>query len=151
MLTLTRKTEYALIAVCHLARVGRQVVSARDIAEEHAVPLPLLMNVLKRLNRTGLVNSVRGARGGYLLAVSPQEITLAGLIGAIEGPVHLTRCTNPSKTRRTCNLTSTCPVRGSLVKVHHRLNEFLSEVSIAELAFDERHPAPVEAMKAVVQ
>ncbi|MEW6250870.1 MAG: Rrf2 family transcriptional regulator, partial [Planctomycetota bacterium] len=62
MLTLTRKTEYALIAVCHLTRVGQKVVSARDIAEEHSVPLPLLMNVLKRLNRTGHVNSVRGAR-----------------------------------------------------------------------------------------
>jgi Rrf2 family protein len=151
MLTLTRKTEYALIAVCHLARVGRQVVSARDIAEEHSVPLPLLMNVLKRLNRMGLVNSVRGARGGYVLAVPAREITLAGLIGAVEGPVHLTRCTNPSKTRRTCNLTSTCPVRGSLVKVHHRLNSFLSDVTIADLAFDERHPAPGETVKVIAK
>lgn len=151
MLTLTRKTEYALIAVSHLARVGQKVVSARDIAEEHSVPLPLLMNVLKRLNRTGYVTSVRGARGGYILAMRPAEISLADLIAAVEGPVHLTRCTNPAKTRRTCDLTPTCPVRGSLVKVHERLTEFLSEVTIADLAFDERHPNPVETVKAVAE
>ena len=80
MLTLTRKTEYAMIAVCHLAHAGHKVVSARDIAEAHGVPLPLLMNVLKRLNRTGHVHSVRGAKGGYVLAVPPEQFTLDGLI-----------------------------------------------------------------------
>jgi len=138
MLTLTRKTEYAIIAVSHLANAGDKVVSARDIAEQHSVPLPLLMNVLKRLNRTGHVNSVRGARGGYMLALPPGKISLADLIAAVEGPVHLTRCTNTAKTRRVCGLTSTCPVRSSLVKVHQRLYSFLSSVTIADLAFDSR-------------
>lgn len=151
MLTLTRKTEYALIAICHLARVGQKVTSARDIAEEHGVPLPLLMNVLKRLNRTGHITSVRGARGGYLLAVRPQEFTLAGLIEAVEGPVHLTRCTNTAKNRRTCDLSGHCTVRPSLVKVHQRLTNFLSGVTIADLAFDERHPMPAELPKVVAQ
>jgi len=136
MLTLTRKTEYALIAITHLARVGEKVVSARDIAEGHTVPLPLLMNVLKRLNRAGYVNSVRGARGGYILAVAPDEMSLADLIAAIEGPVHLTRCTNPSQDGRRCDITSHCPVRSSLVKVHEGLRAFLSDVTIAQLAFD---------------
>lgn len=146
MLTLTRKTEYGLIAVCHLARVGGKVVSARDIAEQHGVPLRLLMNVLKRLNQEGLVNSVRGARGGYVLAREPEDVTLAALIGAIEGPVHLTRCTNPSPDGRKCDLTPTCSVRLPLVKLHHRLKVFLAEVTIADLAFHEPEGAGLKAV-----
>jgi Rrf2 family protein len=139
MLTLTRKTEYSLIAVCHLAQVDQKVVSARDIAEEHCVPLPLLMNVLKKLNRTGLVTSVRGARGGYELAQAPGMITLAGLIEAVEGPVHLVRCTNTAKDARRCDLTSQCFIRRSVVKVHDRLRRFLTSVTVADIAFDERN------------
>ncbi len=136
MLTLTRKTEYAMIALCHLARAAPGVVSAREIAAEHSVPLALLMNVLKRLNRTGHVTSIRGARGGYRLAVSPDQVTLAGLIEAVEGPVHLVRCTNPSRKSRKCDLTGQCFIRQAVVKVHNRLRRFLGTVTIADLAFD---------------
>jgi Rrf2 family protein len=149
MLTLTRKTEYALIAVAHLARVGQKVVSARDIAEQHCVPLPLLMNVLKKLNRTGYVNSVRGARGGYVLAVEPTNLTLVDLIQAVEGPVHLTRCTNSASDARTCDIMGTCPIRGSLARVHHQLRNFLSKITIADLAFDRGVTPPMELAKAV--
>lgn len=151
MLTLTRKTEYAMIAVCHLAREGQKVISARDIAEAHGVPLPLLMNVLKRLNRTGFVNSVRGARGGYILAVSPVELTLDALIEAVEGPVHLVRCTNPDKEGRRCTLTGACPVRSSIRKVHNDLRKFLSSVTIAELAFSNHGAEEPEASQVLAQ
>ncbi len=145
MLTLTRKTEYALIAVCHLARVGHKVVSARDIAEQHAVPLPLLMNVLKRLNRTGHVNSVRGAHGGYVLAVPPESISLAGLIEAVEGPVSLVRCVSAADDRRSCSRTGVCTIRHSVAKIHVQLRRFLSDVSVADIAFDESVTAAVAA------
>ena len=151
MLTLTRKTEYGLIAMCHLARVGEKVVSARDISEEHGVPLRLLMNVLKLLNRHGLVTSVRGARGGYALARSPDGITLTSLIEAIEGPVHLTRCTDPSPNGRKCGLTPTCTVRVALVDLHRRMKAFLSDVTLADLAFGEPHIAELDVLEAVVK
>ncbi len=152
MLTLTRKTEYALIAVCHLARVDNTaVVSARDIAEQYNVPLPLLMNVLKKLNRAGHINSVRGARGGYLLAVDPRRLTLAALIAAVEGPIHLTRCTNPAKDARRCDITGTCPVRRSMVKVHQKLETFLSSLTIADVAFDTLPTSAVDAAEALAE
>lgn len=137
MLQLTRKTEYALIAIAQLARVGPRVVSAREIAEEHMVPLPLLMNVLKKLNRAGVVNSMRGARGGYVLATRPEELTLADVIEAVEGPVHLTRCANLNEEGgRVCGLESSCPIRRSLVRVHQRLHGFLRGVTVAEIAYE---------------
>ncbi len=146
MLTLTRKTEYALIAVCHLARVGSKVVSARDIAEEHNVPLPLLMNVLKKLNRSGHVNSVRGAHGGYVLKVRPEELSLAALIEAVEGPVHLVRCSNPAHQQgRACSLTSQCFIRRAVLKVHTRMRDFLEGVTVAEIARDESAASILDA------
>ena len=68
MLTLTKKTEYALIAACHLANVGQEVVSARDMAETYGVRLPLLMNVLKKLNHAGL--ALPADRGGRRAAAA---------------------------------------------------------------------------------
>jgi len=134
VLTLTRKTEYGLIAMCHLAQLGKhRVVSARDLAEQHNVPLPLLMNVMKRLNRVGYVSSVRGAHGGYVLASDPVQLTLADLIAAVEGPVRLVRCASPGQNRRPCTRTSQCFIRGSVVKVHDGLCKFLATVTIADL------------------
>ncbi len=138
MLALTRKTDYALIAVCHLARTGARVVSARDIAAEHRVPLPLLMNVLKLLNQSGHIRSVRGARGGYALARPPAEISLASLIEAVEGPVQFVRCAAPPRPgRSSCDLMGSCSIRHSVHRVHDRLRDFLSGVTVADVAFDE--------------
>lgn len=139
MLSLTRRTEYALIAVCHLARESdpERVVSTRDIADSHSVPLPLLMNVLKQLNREGYVTSVRGARGGYKLAQRAADISLANLVEAVEGPVKFVRCVSDEHEEgRCCDLSGNCSIREPVRKVHAQLQRFLSEISIADVAFD---------------
>ncbi len=141
MLSLTKKTEYALIAMCHLARAGAGVVSAREIAVQHRVKLPLLMNVLKLLNRRGLLCSARGARGGYRLAVPPGELTLAQLVEVVEGPVRLMQCAprGGAGEARNCELLSSCPVRQPLMRVHEYLERFLRTVTVSDLAFDETY------------
>ena len=141
MLALTKRTEYALIALCHLTRSGEDVVSARDIADRHLVKLPLLMNVLKLLNQKGLLRSVRGAAGGYRLGETPERITLARLIEAVEGPVRLVRCIAHAEDgdgERGCELIGTCPVRSPVVKIHQHLERFLESLTVADVAFDER-------------
>lgn len=155
MLALTRKTEYALIAVCHLARVGDRIVSARDIADAYTVPLPLLMNVLKSLTQCGLVRSVRGARGGYGLAVPPERLTLATLLEAVEGPLRLVRCLpSNNESDESCELLGSCPIRHPVHKLHDKLRAFLDSFSVAELAFDEWDGdarQPHKALKVLVQ
>jgi Rrf2 family iron-sulfur cluster assembly transcriptional regulator len=135
MLTLTKKAEYALIALCHLSRVPRDtVVSAREMAESHHVPLPLLMNVLKSLSQTGLINSTRGARGGYQLASDPSEITLRDLVESVEGPVRFVACVNTSQSNaEPCERAAACTIRRPLHRVHESFQEFLGTVSVAEL------------------
>ena len=155
MLSLTKKSEYALVAMCHLARVEARVVSARELAEHHDVPLPLLMNVLKQLNQAGYVTSVRGAHGGYRLAISPKALTLSAMIRAIEGPVCLVNCAPvPGGGGRGCTRAAVCSIRQPVNKVHHRLLEFLNGVTVADIAFDEDYlerAAPPEEAKAVGQ
>lgn len=141
MLTLTKKTEYALIATCHLARVGQQVVSARDIAESHGVRLPLLMNVLKVLNQKGVLRSVRGARGGYALAIGPRSLSLSRLIAAVEGPPRLVKCALPQPDDPICELRGRCPVSPPLAKIDRLFGEFLGNVTVADVAFDETYRA----------
>jgi Rrf2 family protein len=144
MLTLTRKTDYALIALSHLANNEGRVVSAREIASKYKVPLALLMNLLKLCAARGLVESVRGARGGYRLSKPADKILLVELVEAIEGPLRLTQCrglaepdgdTQPAvKDASPCQVGSCCPVRVAINNVHMRLQGFLSEMTIAEVA-----------------
>lgn len=137
MLSLTKKTEYALIALCHLARTEESVVSARDIAAKYGVPLPLLMNVLKTLHQSGQVQSARGAHGGYRLAMPADQIKLVDLVEAIDGPVRLVRCVTPLPAgEEGCELTRTCPIRRPVNRLHEQLRNFLAGVTIADLAFD---------------
>jgi Rrf2 family protein len=139
MLTLTKKTEYALIAACHLANAGLAVISARDIADAYGIRLPLLMNVLKKLNQHGVLRSVRGARGGYALATDPKQISLSRLIEAVEGPPRLVKCALPQPDDPTCELAGGCPVSGPMAKVNRVFGGFLKGVTIADVAFDERY------------
>lgn len=153
MLTLTKKTEYALIAVCHLAHVGQMVVSARDMARLYGVRLPLLMNILKTLNQQGILRSVRGARGGYRLAVGPDNLTLSRLIEAVEGPPRLVKCALPQPQDQPCEIARTCPVSPPMAKVHELFGGFLKSVTVADVAFDQAYRGSKrgEVQKAVVR
>ncbi len=139
MLAFTRKTDYALIALTHLAQHPDECNSAREIASRYGVPLPLLMNILKLMGQRGLAQSVRGPRGGYRLAVPPEKISLNDIIGAVEGPVQLVQCVEwyqnkaRGKLKTGCDLMAACPVRPTIHRVHARLVEFLSTVTLADV------------------
>lgn len=137
MLSLTKKTGYGLIAMSHLARLpADEVASAREISERFGAPAALMMNVLKELAAAGFVESVRGAHGGYRLAVRPEDVNLGDLIASIERPVRLTECitdaTGDDK-ECTCELMARCPVADPVHRIHRKLNDFLKKVTLAEI------------------
>ena len=144
MLSFTRKTDYALISLTHMACQGSNSSSAREIATRYRMPMPLLMNVLKVLTQHGLARSERGPRGGYQLARPAEEINLHDIIAAVDGPVALVLCVRGAQRRDQsasgerqacgCELTSLCPVRGAVHKVHDKLVKMLKEVTLADLA-----------------
>ena len=144
MLTLNRKTEYALVSLCYLEQqreAGETVVSAQKIAEAFHLPLPLLMNILKQLRRAGFVRSTRGATGGYSLDRDASLIVLLEILEVMEGPVQLTPCTADSEKleeagialEEECCMLDYCPVHQAINRLHHRIEDFLRDVSLADL------------------
>lgn len=149
MLRLSKRADYALMAMKHLAVRGDQGSSnAREIAEQYDIPIELMAKVLQRLVRRGLLVSHQGTRGGYQLARMATEISAADVIQAIEGPVTVTAC---STDEGQCDQFSKCNVRDPLFKVRNRILAALGECTIAELASDPAPgPAPVPARAAVL-
>lgn len=145
MLTLNRKTEYALVSLCYLEQqrqAGEPLVSAQKIAEAFNLPLPLLMNILKQLRRAGFVSSTRGSTGGYTLARDAGRIVLLEVLEVMEGPMQLTPCTSTSQCDESdkahasaegCDLLGYCPVHHAISRLHNRIENFLRDVSLADL------------------
>src|SRR6266567_6865249 len=92
MLKLTKKADYGLIALKHLAVNGQGSSSAKEIADTYGIPLPLLSKILQKLARNGFLQSEHGTNGGYKLARDAREITAYEVIRAIDGPIFLTAC-----------------------------------------------------------
>jgi Rrf2 family protein len=142
MLRLSKKSDYALIAMKHLATRsdGGTSSSAREISEAYDIPLELLAKVLQRLVRSRLLVSLQGTRGGYRLARQASMISVADVIQAVDGPVTVTACSTDD---HNCDQYSKCSVRDPLWKIKNRILDALNTVSVAEMAAESDTPAPV--------
>lgn len=138
MLSLTKKTEYALMALGYLHRHGEEICSAREISDACHIPLPLLMNILKTLAQHDIVGSMRGARGGYTLAAPAEGISLARVVEIVEGPVRLVQCVGDEGREvgheDRCEMMGCCTVRSPLLKIHQEFEGFLGRITVASLA-----------------
>ena len=131
MLRFSKKTDYALIALKDLAsRAAGVSVSARDIASRYDIPAELMAKVLQRLAKMGLVTSHHGTRGGYHLARSAKEISVADVLQAIDGPVSVTACSDEDET---CEQYDKCNVRDPLWLLKDRIVQSLSSFTVDEL------------------
>lgn len=141
MLRLSKKADYALMAMKHLVqRSDEGAASAREIAEQYSIPVELLAKVLQRLAKAGLLASVQGTRGGYSLARPATQISVADVIQAVDGPLNVTACTTHEES---CEQYSTCNVRDPLWRIKDRILATLATCSVFELAQDA--PAPLVA------
>jgi len=145
MLRLSKKADYALIAMTHLAlRPDQAASSAREIAEQYDIPVELMAKVLQRLAREGLLASHQGTRGGYQLSRPPSRISVADVIQAVDGPLTVTAC---STDEENCDQYSKCSVRDPLWKIKERILTALQACSITELAQDTNAPVPITISK----
>ena len=147
MLRLSKKADYALIAMKHLAQKssGAPSTSARDIAEQYDIPIELMAKVLQRLVRTGLLVSTQGTRGGYTLSRAASTISVADVIQAIDGPVTVTAC---STQKNDCEQYRKCSIRDPLWQIRQRIVAALDTVTLAEMATDNlAAAAPVAVVR----
>ena len=135
MLRLSKKTDYALIALKDLASSASGTsCSAREIAARYNIPVELMAKVLQRLARRGLLESHQGTRGGYQLSRPANRISVADVIQAIDGPVLVTACSDEDES---CDQYSKCNVRDPLWRLKDRIVQSLASFTIQELAEDD--------------
>jgi FeS assembly SUF system regulator len=131
---LSSLADYAVVlmtaAARHCGGVGR--LNATLLAEETGVPLPTAQKLVSRLAGAGLLESARGAGGGFRLSRPPASISLAEVIEAVEGPIALTTCVDDA--RHDCALDGHCAVKPHWGVVNRAVRGALAGVSLAELS-----------------
>src|ERR1700690_508531 len=139
MLKLTKKADYGLMAMKHLAEhADHGACSAKDVAEAYGIPQEALAKILQRLAKVGLVRSQHGMNGGYTLTRDPKMISAFEVIKAIDGPVFITSCVT---VRGECDQSDRCTIREPLRRVSHGIEELLRGITILELKKEETaHP-----------
>ena len=137
MLQLTKRTEYGLIALVHLVDRDGEFVSVREICESYPIPRRLVAEVLKELVPAGLIESCRGATGGYALARSADEITLGQVVEVLEGPPALTSCevaAIPTGSFGDCDVKPTCPIRSPINRIREGIWRLMERTTLRSLA-----------------
>ena len=132
MLKLNRLTDYGVVALSTLALRRDDVTAVAQLAADIGINPPTVAKLMKQLAHTGLVNSHRGANGGYTLARPAEEISVSEIIEALEGPIELTACVDGSET--CCSVESSCPMRGNWNQVNVAIRSALESISLAEMA-----------------
>ncbi len=137
MLRLSRLTDYAVVVLARMgegatAHEGATLQSAPGLATRTGLPEPTVAKVLKILAQAGIVEGLRGARGGYRLAKPLAAIPLAEVIMAFDGPIALTACVDGGAGH--CESEALCPVRGRWDPVNTAIRTALETITVAELA-----------------
>lgn len=131
MLRLSKLTDYAIVVMTTLGRKPKRVHSAAEVAAESHLEPPTAAKLLKQLGKADLVESFRGARGGYRLARPAAEISIADVIVAMEGPIGITEC---SVHAGLCGQENLCALRSNWRRISRAVEVALSEVTLADMS-----------------
>jgi len=131
MLNLTRKVEYALIGLAHVAALPPgTIVTVREVAQQHRIPGKLLAKVFHEMKAAQLLHSHQGKNGGYSLAQSPAEVTLSTVVGILEGHTDLVICCDGGGYQ--CPQFGDCNIQNPIEQLNHRLRGFLGSVTLMD-------------------
>src|SRR3979411_2276513 len=150
MLKLTKKADYGLMAMKHLAEhVDQGSCSAKDVAEAYGIPQEALAKILQRLAKAGLLRSQHGINGGYTLARDPNTISAFEVIQAIDGPLFITSCIT---VRGECDQTDRCTIREPLRRVNDSIEQVLRRIKISHMKEeDDVHEHRVDVQTELVR
>jgi FeS assembly SUF system regulator len=147
MIKLSRMADYGVILMVQLARSSAPVTTATELAEATALPGPTVSKLLKQLSRAGLLESHRGTNGGYAMSRATDEISVADIVSALDGPIALTECMTADGS--VCEIEALCPTRTNWRQINDALVGALDGVTLAEMArpvFEPRAARPVHAV-----
>ncbi len=130
MLRMSKLADYGTVIMTTMVRDPERIHSALELAAHIRVPAPTVSKILKILTREGLVVSLRGAKGGYLLARHPAQISIAQIINAMDGPIGMTEC---SITPGLCTQESSCQVRANWQSINRVVLQALEQISLQQM------------------
>ncbi|MGO8671937.1 MAG: RrF2 family transcriptional regulator [Capsulimonadaceae bacterium] len=159
MLSITKRADYALLALSHLAldsypstreRRSREsgtepfyrLINTKEIAERYEIPLELLAKILQILAKNGLIASHPGPAGGYRLLRDPAQISVGEVVAIIDGPLSLMQCSVGQET--SCRQYNRCTIRSPLATIEVRVKNLLDQISIAEISSTLNDPVKFE-------
>lgn len=131
MIRLSRLADYAVVLAGYMAGEPETFHNAYEVAQRTRLPAPTVSKILAALSRGGVLVSHRGAKGGYRLARRPSVISIAEIVGAVEGPIALTVCIEHGD--GACDVESICPSRRGWHRINAALLKALQEVSLADM------------------
>ncbi|MCL4808718.1 MAG: SUF system Fe-S cluster assembly regulator [Thermoanaerobaculia bacterium] len=134
MIRMNKLTDYGVVLLTTFAREPGLGISARELSTRTGIPLPTVVKLLKTLLKAGLLVSQRGTKGGYALSRRPEEVPVAEVIEALEGPLAITECSMPG----TCEHERRCVARPNWAAVNDVIRQSLSKLTLAEMT----RPAP---------
>jgi FeS assembly SUF system regulator len=130
MLRMSKLTDYGIVIMSYLAKTPKKIQSAAEIAENVGITPPMVSKILKILTREGFLTSQRGLKGGYSLALSADEISVADLVDALEGPIALTEC---SYAKGMCQQERSCSVRQNWLRINQAIHDTLDGIRLAQM------------------
>jgi len=134
MLKLSKKSEYALMAVKYIAlQQDKTCVTAREIAKNYNLPYELVSKVLQQLTRYNVVLSIQGAKGGYRLGKGTSDISLIDIISAVEPRHQITNCMMEGSSVKDCDHYDCCMIRDPLIKIQNKIDNLLKNITVTEI------------------
>jgi len=140
MLKLSKLTDYATVILSFMAKDQMSMHAAIEISQVTGITLPTVSKILKLLVKAHVLTSVRGAKGGYLLARAPERITVATIIAALEGPIALTEC---NASHKNCDQATGCDIQGNWGLINQKVFNALDSVTLADMVMPTPQPEEI--------
>lgn len=128
---MSTRSQYGLRAIVFLARSGKEVFSLREISKKEKIPFDYLGKIFSRLEKSGLVSSKKGVRGGYFLKKNPSQIKVFEVVKSLEGEISLVKCVN--KVKNICPQSKKCLTKNCWQKIQNSLESALNSISLGDL------------------
>ena len=140
MLRLGKLTDYATVILSFMAKSQVSMHAALEIANATGIAKPTVSKILKLLVKAKVLSSIRGAKGGYALVQTPENITVASVITAVEGPISLTEC---SHSEHSCEQVSGCQIGNNWRLVNQTVQKALESVTLADMLLPATAPQEI--------
>jgi Rrf2 family cysteine metabolism transcriptional repressor len=134
MLKLSKKMEYAIMAMQYFAIKRGSIVPAKEIADKYDISFEFLSKTLQVLLRNGLVTSQKGTRGGYELTNDPEKITIGDIVFAIDGQSALVQCMDEEGNDKECERMENCTIRNPIKVIQNKINDVFHSTSLADIS-----------------